>query len=281
MPNAGQLLGDEGRALLFDVMALMMIADGEIREREVERVGAVVAERPEFRGLDLGEVLAGVRQALGRVHQDVRRDQLEPRVAEIASHLDNRAARLLVYGVAAAIALSDEELHTNELALLALLARAFDLTPVQTEGALRCVRAGLPLDALSPSAAEEEQAAYVEAITLALASDGRVNRAEVRALTEIVTESPALASLSAVRAEGYVRRALEALEAEGLEARLSALGRALSHPEMRVRAYGLVLRVVRADGETTEEERSLLARLRALLLLTRDELEEAEREAGA
>jgi hypothetical protein len=79
----------------------------------------------------------------------------------------------------------------------------------------------------------------------------------------------------ALGADAYIQRALDAIQREGLEARLSLLGRTLASPEERFEAFCLALRMIAADGEVTREEEHLLARLEIIFDLTRPDVKRA------
>src|SRR5205814_8906401 len=107
----------------------------------------------------------------------------------------------LAFGMAVAIALADEEIHPNELSLLKILERAFELTDEEVNSIVRCIKSGRPLEDLFPNREEDRLVAYVEVMALAIAADGRVSRAEARALAEAVVKSPELKGLTLDRAQ--------------------------------------------------------------------------------
>lgn len=274
-----QILGTDGRDMLFELMALVMVADGEIQESEVEKIGRLVSSRPEFGDLPLDEILERFRGALTRVTRNVNQGIFDARIEEISQKLPEHKARLLAFGMATAVALADGDAHENELSLLKILARAFSLSELEVEEISRCIKAGDPLEVLFPLPHDEQLRAYVETMTLAIAADGRVSRSEIRSMAEEVIRCPELKGLSLEQGALYIQRALDAIEREGLEARLSALGRTLSSPQERFVAFLLALKMVLADGEITQEERHILARLEALFALPPQEVKRAMEEA--
>ena len=265
----------ETREILFEVMTLMLLADKEVKPEEIAKISSLLAARPEFDGLTKDDVSEGIESAVKRAQRLHSQDNFDDRLAEISALLDTPENRLLAFGMAVAVALADDELHPDELRLLSILEKAFGLSNEEVNGVIRCIKSGRSFESIFPTHQDERVSAYIETLVIALGADGKVTRAEIQTLAELVERSPELKGINLQQADAYIQRALDTLKREGLEARLSLLGRTLESPEERFEAFCLALRMIAADGEVTREEKHLLARLEIIFDLTRPDVKRA------
>jgi uncharacterized tellurite resistance protein B-like protein len=265
----------EHREMLFEVMTLMLLADKEVKSEEIAKISSLLAARPEFEGLDTTSVAEGIESAVVRAQKLHSQEKFDDRLAEISQKLGTKENRLIAFGMAAAVALADDELHPDELRLLSIFEKAFNLSNEEVNGVVRCIKSGRSFDSIFPTHQDERVSAYIETLVIALGADGQVSRAEIQVLSEMVDKSPELQGINMQQADAYIQRALDALHREGLEARLSLLGRSLESTEERFEAFCLALRMIAADGEVTREERHLLARLEAIFDMSKLEVKRA------
>lgn len=265
----------EIREILFEVMTLMLLADKEVKPEEIAKISALLAVRPEFEGLTTDDVSEGIERAAKRAQKLHSQGNFDARLAEIAALLGTPESRLLAFGMAVAVALADDELHPDELRLLSILEKAFELSNEEVNGIVRCIKSGRSFESIFPTHQDERVSAYIETLVIALGADGKVTRSEIQVLAALVERSPELKGISMQQADGYIQRALDVLKREGVEARLSLLGRTLESQEERFEAFCLALRMIAADGEVTREEKHLLARLEIIFDLTRPDVARA------
>jgi uncharacterized tellurite resistance protein B-like protein len=263
------------RAIFFEVMTLMLLADKEVKPEEIAKISELLAARPEFEGMTKEHVAEGIEAAAKRAQTLRSQQSFDGRLSQIAEKLETVENRLLAFGMAAAIALADDELHPDELRLLAIFEKAFKLSNDDVNGVIRCIKSGRSFESIFPTHKDEKVSAYIETLVIALRADGRVTRAEIQVLLETVEKAPELRGINMQQADAYIQRSLEVLEREGLEARLSLLGRTLSTEEERFEAFSLALRMIAADGEVTREEKHLLARLEAIFDMPKSEVKRA------
>jgi uncharacterized tellurite resistance protein B-like protein len=112
------------QAALFETMILAAGADGKITKVELEEIYRRVFERPEFKGIQAGDL----RQAIEHAAMEVSRAQdLSDILPTLAARLPDKPTRELAFGLAAAVATADHRTPPSELRILKALQDAFEL----------------------------------------------------------------------------------------------------------------------------------------------------------
>jgi uncharacterized tellurite resistance protein B-like protein len=140
--SIAQLLGgglrpNDPRRFLIEAMLGSMHADGVVDPREQLAMEAQIAGHPLFQGLGavaaktLIELSSDAIAFAGGAHR---------RVASIAKGLPARVHRLAAYGMAAEIAVADDQLVDSELAYLEALRLALRISPNEAHAILEAAR---------------------------------------------------------------------------------------------------------------------------------------------
>jgi len=112
------------QAALFETMILAAAADGRVTKDEVEEIYRRVFERPEFKGIQEGDLRQAIEHAATRVAEA---HSLEHILPSIADRLPDQPTRELAFGLAASVALADNRTPPAELRVLKALQEMFDL----------------------------------------------------------------------------------------------------------------------------------------------------------
>jgi len=135
----GGLRPNDPRRFLIEAMIGAMNADGVIDPRETAAVERQIASHPLFAGLGPGAA---------RTLIDLSNDAIRfagsafGRAPAIAKGLPARIHRLAAYGMAAEVAVADEELVDGELQFLEALRIALRIAPLESETLVAEARAG-------------------------------------------------------------------------------------------------------------------------------------------
>jgi len=135
----GGLKPNDPRRFLIEAMIGAMNADGVIDPRETAAVERQIASHPLFAGLGPGAA---------RTLIDLSNDAIRfagnafGRAPAIAKGLPARIHRLAAYGMAAEVAIADEQLVDGELQFLEALRIALRIAPLESEALVRESRAG-------------------------------------------------------------------------------------------------------------------------------------------
>ena len=135
----GALRPGDPRRFLIEAMVGAMTADGVIDAREHAVMERTISEHPLFAGLG-----APAARTLIDLSMDAIRfagDSLG-RVAAIARGLPARIHRLAAYGMAAEIAVADEQITEGELSFLEGLRIALRISPLEAESVVAAARSG-------------------------------------------------------------------------------------------------------------------------------------------
>ena len=135
----GGLRPNDPRRFLIEAMIGAMNADGVIDPRETAAVERQIANHPLFAGLGPGPA---------RTLIDLSNDAIRfagnafGRTPAIAKGLPARIHRLAAYGMAAEVAVADEQLVDGELQFLEALRIALRIAPLESEALVREARSG-------------------------------------------------------------------------------------------------------------------------------------------
>jgi hypothetical protein len=134
----GGLRPNDPRRFLIEAMIGAMTADGVVDPRETAAIQRQIAEHPMFNGLGL---------AAAKTLIDLSTDAIKfagsaiARTPSIAKGLPARIHRLAAYGMAAEVALADEQLVDGELDYLEALRIALRIAPLEAENIVINARA--------------------------------------------------------------------------------------------------------------------------------------------
>ena len=135
----GGLRPNDPRRFLIEAMIGAMNADGVADPREAAEVQRQIAAHPMF---------AGLGQGAARTLIDLSNDAIRfagsavARAPAIAKGLPARIHRLAAYGMAAEVAVSDQQLVEGELQFLEALRIALRIAPIEAEQIVSAARAG-------------------------------------------------------------------------------------------------------------------------------------------
>jgi uncharacterized tellurite resistance protein B-like protein len=117
------------------------------------------------------------------------------------------------------------------------------------------------------------QAALFEAMILAAAADGAVDRVEVEAIYRLVFERPEFHGIQAADLKKAIEGAAKRLaEAHSLEHILPSIVDRLPDKPSRELAFGLAAAVVVSDGRTPPEELNILKAMQDMFDLTEEDV---------
>jgi uncharacterized tellurite resistance protein B-like protein len=134
----GGLRPSDPRRFLIEAMVGAATADGRIDDRESAAMERTIAEHPMFNGL--GTSAAKTLIALSTDAIKFAGSAIA-RTPAIARGLPARIHRLAAYGMAAEVALADDQLVEGELHFLEALRIALRIAPLEAENVLRAARA--------------------------------------------------------------------------------------------------------------------------------------------
>jgi uncharacterized tellurite resistance protein B-like protein len=135
----GGLRPNDARRFLIEAMIGAMNADGVVDPREAAAVERQIATHPLFQGLG-----AGAARTLIDLSNDAIRfaGNAFGRVPAIAKGLPARIHRLAAFGMAAEVAVADDQLVDGELHFLEALRIALRIAPLESEAMVENARAG-------------------------------------------------------------------------------------------------------------------------------------------
>jgi uncharacterized tellurite resistance protein B-like protein len=135
----GGLRPNDPRRFLIEAMVGAMNSDGSVDAREQAMMQKVVGEHPLFQGL--GTTAA---KTLVELSTDAIKfaGGAVARTPAIAKGLPARIHRLAAFGMAAEIAVADQQVVAGEIAFLEALRVALRISPLEAEGIVHAARAG-------------------------------------------------------------------------------------------------------------------------------------------
>lgn len=135
----GGLRPNDPRRFLIEAMVSAMSADGHIDARETERMQHTIANHEMFRGLG-----ANAAKTLIEMSTDAIKfaGSAVSRAPAISKGLPARIHRLAAYGMAAEVAVADQELAPGELSFLEALRIALRISPLESESIIVAAHSG-------------------------------------------------------------------------------------------------------------------------------------------
>ena len=264
----------ERNAALVEVMLLAAMADGKLTEGSIQALLRRVLERPEFDGTAPEEISNLVEKSVKRLASE---SSLEAILQPLRERLPTHQNRLLAFGLAAAIALSDQRATRAELGLLKTFQAALGISEDEVAELVDVVESGRSLNEVL---GEPLERLYAEVMVLVTAADGKVKSAESRALIESLASDPLFREIDAARAQSYLSASVEALAEQGLPERLRVLAHGLTTHSQRVRAFGLAVRIAQSSGKPSAAELRILDMLQATFGLADDEVARLRADGG-
>ena len=263
----------ERNAALIETMLLAAIADGSVSQLELQTLLRRVIERPEFEGTKPEELNALVE---GSVQKLAGATDLNQVMKSLRDRLPDHRNRMLAFGLAAAVAFADKRASRAELGLLKHIQAALGISEAEVAKIVDVVEQGA---SLAEALGDPPARLYAEVMVLVSAADGKLSDDEARTLVESFAADPAFKDVSPDHAQTLVSEAVASLALEGMPRRLQALAQGLTTHQQRRTAYGLALRMAKADGRPHRPEQRILDLLQATFGLADDEIEELRREA--
>ena len=264
----------ERNAALVEVMLLAAMADGKLTEGSIQALLRRVLERPEFEGTAPEEISTLVEKSVKRLASE---SSLEAILQQLRERLPTHQNRLLAFGLAAAMALSDQRATRAELGLLKTFQAALGISEDEVAELVDVVESGRSLNEVL---GEPLERLYAEVMVLVTAADGKVKSAESRALIESLASDPLFREIDAARAQSYLSASVEALAEQGLPERLRVLAHGLTTHSQRVRAFGLAVRIAQSSGKPSAAELRILDMLQATFGLADDEVARLRADGG-
>ncbi|MGZ3445598.1 MAG: tellurite resistance TerB family protein [Myxococcaceae bacterium] len=264
----------ERNAALVEVMLLAAMADGKLTEGSIQALLRRVLERPEFDGTAPEEISNLVEKSVKRLASE---SSLEAILQQLRERLPTHQNRLLAFGLAAAIAFSDQRATRAELGLLKTFQAALGISEDEVAELVDVVESGRSLNEVL---GEPLERLYAEVMVLVTAADGKVKSAESRALIESLASDPLFQEIDAARAQSYLSASVEALAEQGLPERLRVLAHGLTTHSQRVRAFGLAVRIAQSSGKPSAAELRILDMLQATFGLADDEVARLRADGG-
>jgi len=253
-------------AALVEVMLLAASADGEIQGTEMRALLTRVIERPEFEGTKPAELNALIESSAKKL---AGARKLEDVLDSLRLRLPDHRNRLLAFGLATAIALSDRKATRVELGLLKTFQKALGISEEEVSRIFEMVEQGR---SLSEALGEPSERLFAETMVLVAASDGVVNQTELVAMLENMAGDPVFQNVSLEDAERFLGEAVQSLATEGLPQRLAVLAQGLTTPSQRAKAFRLAMKIAKVDGEPTQRELYTLDLLQATFGIADDDV---------
>ncbi len=135
----GELLSavEQAQAVEFEAtleaMFLMAAVDGNVSREELEQLAAsfqAIVDMHNVKGLDLSGLLENFNEKLAR-------DGWRARLEKVGARVSDADARGFAFRLAAGVAFVDDHVAHAEAAAIEALARAFDLTPADSQAILQ------------------------------------------------------------------------------------------------------------------------------------------------
>ncbi len=183
---------------------------------------------------------------------------------------------MLAFGLAAAVAFSDQRATRAELGLLKTFQAALGISEDEVAQIIDVIENG---GSLAEALGEPLERLYAEVMVLVSAADGRLKPDESRALVESFASDPLFENVTPERAQAFVSEAVAALATEGLPTRITVLAHGLATHAQRLKAYRLATRIAQASGRASDNERRILDLLQATFGLADDEVERLQKES--
>jgi uncharacterized tellurite resistance protein B-like protein len=242
---------NERNAALIECMLLAASADGSISQVEMQALLRRVFERPEFEGTRPEELNALVETSAKKL---AHAKDLESVMRSFRERLPDHRTRMLAFGLAAAVAFSDQRIPREELGLLKSVQAALGISEEEVAQIIDVIESG---GSLAEALGEPLERLYAEVMVMVMASSGKVKEEEVQALVESLAGEPLFRGVSAAEAQRYVAESIASLTVHGLPERLRALAHGLTTHAQRVKAFRLAARIAQASHGAKPEAKAL------------------------
>ena len=116
----------------LEAMFLMAAVDGNISREETEQLSAsfqAIVDMHEVRGIELQSVLE-------RFNEKLARDGWRSRLEAVSQRITTEDGRTFAFRLAAGVAFVDDHVAHSEAAAIEALARAFELSPAESQAIL-------------------------------------------------------------------------------------------------------------------------------------------------
>jgi tellurite resistance protein len=260
-------------AALVEAMLLAAMADGKVTQGEMQTLLRRVMERPEFEGTRSDELNALVEGSVARL---AAAQDLEEILRSLRERLPDHRNRMLAFGLAAAVAFSDQRATREELGLLKTFQAALGISEDEVAQIIDVIEQG---GSLAEALGEPLERLYAEVMVLVSAADGKLTEVETRTLVETFAADPAFENVGPERAMTFVTDAVSALATEGLSHRLRILAHGLATHAHRVKAFRLAARIASVAQDLRPQQR-VLDLLQATFGLDDDEVTQIKRTVG-
>lgn len=118
-----------------------------------------------------------------------------------------------------------------------------------------------------------EQRAYIEAMIMMIAADGVIEDDEIHDFMKNVYSKPKLSKLSENEVMSLLRRSINAIQTEGVDARIKAIGQMLPMMEQKIEAVRLSLSICASDGDVAPEELDILKKMQTQYDISESQME--------
>ena len=253
-------------AALVEVMSLAASADGELHSTELRALLTRVIERPEFEGTKPAELNALIEDSAKRL---AGAKNLEDVLVSLRARLPDHRNRLLAFGLATAIALSDRKATRVELGLLKTFQKSLGISEEEVTRIFDMVEQGR---SISEALGEPSERLFAETMVLVAASDGVVKKTELVAMLENMAGDPVFHNVSLDQAQQFLGEAVQSLADEGMPQRLAVLAQGLTTQAQRSKAFRLALKIAKVDGEPSVQEMRTLDLLQATFGIADDDV---------
>lgn len=255
----------ELRRWLIEAMVLGGVADGELDQRESDRIIVQVTSQPVMVGIGADELY----EDLDRAVTGLIADGFRARAHALAGALPRYAHRVLAFRGAVTVAFANGRLDAGEFDILRTMQSAMGITEADVTLAFELAQD--EGDVLG--AAMEPVEAYLDCLLMAAAANRRLASEELATIIAFVLSRDEFDGIDEDRMREYIHARLAAFSHGEIEERLELLADELPEPAQRENAYGLAVSVAVSDGELDEAEVHFLAALREALDLDHSRVE--------
>ncbi|KFA87965.1 hypothetical protein [Archangium violaceum] len=258
---------EERDTALLELMLLAVHVDGRVAESSVHAVLRHVRESPEFQG-ESPEVLEG---RLRRSAATMASASDEAIFASLRQRLPDERNRLLAYGLAAKVIVSEAELpNPSEVHQLSRLQLGLEVSPSQARAMLSGLAEGTSPTEVASEPSDLLSARVLELVLLSVGLDACLSPAEIHALNEAREDLPQLWKLGGQMLRRRVFGCQLEAPLEAVQRQLEGLAIVPSTLASRREALRLAVRFSEAIGHGLPQE-LLLCFVQELFGLTHDD----------
>ena len=118
-----------------------------------------------------------------------------------------------------------------------------------------------------------ESRGYVEAMIMMIAADGVIEDEEVQDFLRNVYTRPQLSKVPQAEMLSMIRRSLQAIESEGIDARITAVATMLPSMDQKIEAMRMCLSICASDGDIAPAELEILKKMQAAFDMSEAQVE--------